>query len=148
MVEYNLSEKIYNALFYSFLKYKHQLHMLSHVKYRISIFKWLEKKPKYYLVTPMLKTKLLWIYSVRKKIYNALFYSVLEYKHQLHMLSHVKYRISIFKWIEKKPKYYLVTPMLKTKLLWIYSVRKKIHNALFFSVLEYIHQLHMVFHVK
>ena len=36
--EYNLSEKIYNALSYSVLKYIHQLNMLSHVKYRNSNF--------------------------------------------------------------------------------------------------------------
>ena len=41
--EYNLSEKIYNALFYFFLEYIHQLHRLSHVKYRNSIFKRIEK---------------------------------------------------------------------------------------------------------
>ena len=33
--EYNLSEKIYNALFNSVLEYIHKLHMLSHVKYKI-----------------------------------------------------------------------------------------------------------------
>ena len=32
--EYNLSKNLYNALFYSVLKYIHQLHMLSHVKYK------------------------------------------------------------------------------------------------------------------
>ena len=37
--EYNLSEKIYNAIFYSVLKYIHKLHMLSHVKYKNCIFK-------------------------------------------------------------------------------------------------------------
>ena len=40
-------------------------------------------------------------YSLLEKIYNALFYYVLEYIHQLHMLSHVKYRNPIFKRIEK-----------------------------------------------
>ena len=40
-------------------------------------------------------------YSLLEKIYNALFYSVLEYIHQVSMLSHVKYRNSIFKRIEK-----------------------------------------------
>ena len=34
--EYNLSEKIHNALFYSVLGYIHELNMLSHVKYRNS----------------------------------------------------------------------------------------------------------------
>ena len=41
--EYNLSEKIYNAFFYSVLEYIHQLHMLSHVKYRNSKFTRIEK---------------------------------------------------------------------------------------------------------
>ena len=40
-------------------------------------------------------------YSLLEKIYNALFYSVLEYIHQLHMLSNRKYVNSIFKRIEK-----------------------------------------------
>ena len=56
-------------------------------------------------------------YSLLEKIYNALFYSVLEYIHQLNMLSHVKYRNSIFKQIKKKSKYYLGTSVLKAKLL-------------------------------
>ena len=38
-----MSEKIYNALVYSDLEYIHQIHMLSHVKYRNSIFKRIEK---------------------------------------------------------------------------------------------------------
>ena len=41
--EYNLSEKIYNALFYTFLEYINQLRMLCHVKYRYSIFYGIEK---------------------------------------------------------------------------------------------------------
>ena len=40
-------------------------------------------------------------YSLFEKIYNALFYSVLEYIHQVSMLSHVKYRNSNFTRIEK-----------------------------------------------
>ena len=57
-------------------------------------------------------------YSLLEKIYNALFYSALEYIHQLSMPSHVKYRNSNFtEW--KKSKYYIGTPMLKTKLLGI-----------------------------
>ena len=40
-------------------------------------------------------------YSLLEKIYNALFYSVLEYIHQFSKLSNVKYRNSIFKRIEK-----------------------------------------------
>ena len=38
-----------------------------------------------------------------KKIYNAQFSSAFEYIQQLHMLSHVKYKNSIFKGIEKVP---------------------------------------------
>ena len=41
--EYNLSEKIYNALFYFVLEYIHQLSMLSHVKYRNSYFTRMEE---------------------------------------------------------------------------------------------------------
>ena len=41
--EYNVSEKIYNDLFYSFLEYIHQLNMLSHAKYRNSNFMRIEK---------------------------------------------------------------------------------------------------------
>ena len=40
-------------------------------------------------------------YILSQKIYNALFYSVLEYIHQLSMLSHVKYRNSNLTRIEK-----------------------------------------------
>ena len=36
--EYSLLQKIYNALFYSFLDNIHHLSMLSHVKYRNSNF--------------------------------------------------------------------------------------------------------------
>ena len=53
-------------------------------------------------------------YSVLEKIQNALFYSVLENIHQLSMLSHVKYKILILH-ESKKSKYYLGTPMIKTK---------------------------------
>ena len=41
-------------------------------------------------------------YSMLEEIYNALFYSVLEYIHQLRMFSHVKYRNSNFMQIEIK----------------------------------------------
>ena len=40
-------------------------------------------------------------YSLLAKIYNALFYSVLEYIHQLSMISHGNHRNSNFKRIEK-----------------------------------------------
>ena len=73
--------------------------MLSHVKHRNSNFTLVEKS-KYNLNTPMLK-KNFSDFNLSEKIYNDLFYSVLEYIHKLHMLSHVKYRNSIFKRIEK-----------------------------------------------
>ena len=40
-------------------------------------------------------------YTLLEKIYNALLYFVLEYIHQLNMLSHVKYRNSNFMQMEK-----------------------------------------------
>ena len=72
-------------------------------------------------------------YTLLGKIYNALFYSVLEYIHQIHMLSHVKYRNSLFKQI-KKSKIYLGAPKLKENDSE-YSLLKKVYNALFHSVL-------------
>ena len=74
--------------------------MLSHVKYRNSNFTRIEKKSKYYLGTPLLKENGS-EYSLLEKIYNALFYSGLEYIHQLNMLSNVKYRNSKYTRIEK-----------------------------------------------
>ena len=74
--------------------------MLSRVKYRNTKFPRIEKKSKYYLGTPMLKQNFS-EYNVSEKICNALFYSVLEYIHQLSMLSHVKYGNSNFTRIEK-----------------------------------------------
>ena len=40
-------------------------------------------------------------YSLLETIYNVLFYSLLEYTHELSMLCHVKYRNCNFKQIEK-----------------------------------------------
>ena len=94
--EYSPLENIYYALFYSVLEYIHQFHMLSHVKYRNSIFNQREKKSKYYIGAPRLKESGS-EYSLLEKIYNALFYSVLQYRHPLSMLPHVKYRNSNFK---------------------------------------------------
>ena len=53
------------------------------------------KKYKYNLGTSMIKTNCS-EYNLSEKIYNALFYSVLEDIPQLNMLSHVKYGNSIF----------------------------------------------------
>ena len=57
-------------------------------------------KSKKYLGAPKLKENGS-EYSLLEKIYNALFYSILEYIHQLHILSNVIYRNSIFKQNEK-----------------------------------------------
>ena len=86
-------------------------------------------------------------YNLSENVYNALFHSVLEYIHQLNMLSHVKYRNSNFMWIKKKSKYYLGIPIKKQNCSK-YNLSEKIYNALFYYVLEYIHQLHMLSHVK
>ena len=53
------------------------------------------KKSKYYLGTQMLEQNFS-KYHLSEKICNAPFYFVLEYIHQLSMLSHVKYRNSNF----------------------------------------------------
>ena len=74
--------------------------MLSHVKYRKSVFKQIEKNVNIIYV-PQCSKQNFAEYYLSEKIYNALFYSVLEYIHQLDMLSHVKYRNSIFKRIKK-----------------------------------------------
>ena len=74
--------------------------MLSYVKYRNSIFKRIEKNLNI-ILAPQFEKQNCSEYNVSEKIYNALFYSVLEHIHQVHMLSHVKYRNSIFKRIEK-----------------------------------------------
>ena len=63
----------------------------------------------------MLKAKLS-EYNVSEKIYNTLFYSVLEYIHQLNMLSHVKYRNSNFTSIEK---YLNISRCPKVKGKWL-----------------------------
>ena len=57
-------------------------------------------KSKLYLGAPKLKENGS-EYSLSEKVYNALFYFVLEYIHQLNMLSPVKYRNYIFRPIEK-----------------------------------------------
>ena len=68
--------------------------MLYHVKYRNFNFTQIENS-KYYLDTEKLK-KNCSEYNLSEKIYNALFYSILEYINQLSMLSHEKYRNSNF----------------------------------------------------
>ena len=77
----------------------------------------LQKKSKYYVGAPKLKENGS-EYSLLEKIYNARFYSVLEYIYQLSMLSHVKYKNSNLP-KSKKSTYDLGTPMLKTKCPWI-----------------------------
>ena len=57
------------------------------------------KKPKEYIGAPKLKENGS-EYTLPEKKYNALFYSVFEYIHQLNMLAHVKYRYYNFSRIE------------------------------------------------
>ena len=68
----------------------------------------------------------------QKNIYNALFYTVLEYVHELNMLSHIKYQNSNFTRIEKS-KWYLGSPHLKENGSE-YSLLENVYNALFCSV--------------
>ena len=82
-----------------------------------------------------------------EKIYNALLYSVLEYIHQLNMLSHVKYRNSNFTRIKKNLNIIEATQCYKQNCSE-YNLSEKIYSALLYSVLEYIHQLNMLSHVK
>ena len=58
------------------------------------------KKSKYYLGAQKLKENGS-EYSLLEKMNNALFYSVLEYIHELSVLPHVKYWNSKFSQIEK-----------------------------------------------
>ena len=90
---------MYNAVFHSVLDYIHQPSMLSHVKYRNSNFTRIEKI-QILSRHANVKNKIA-LNILSEKIYNALFYFVFEYIHKLDMLSHIKYRNSIFKRIEK-----------------------------------------------
>ena len=74
--------------------------MLSHVKYGNSNFTQIDKNINN-ISAPKVKKKNGSEYSLFEKIYYALFYSLLEYIHQLSMLSHIKYRNSNFTRIEK-----------------------------------------------
>ena len=66
-------------------------------------------------------------------MYNALFYSVLEYIHQLNMLSHVKYQNSDFTQIEKNLNN-IYTPQCEKQNCSEYNLSEKIYNALFYLV--------------
>ena len=72
--------------------------MLSHVKYKNSNITRIEKNLNN-IEAPQWSTKMA-LNILLEKIYNALFDFVLEYIHQLHMLSHVKYRNSNYTRIE------------------------------------------------
>ena len=74
--------------------------MLSHVKYGNFNFTWIEKI-EILSRHPNVKNKIALNIICQKKIYNALFFSVFQYIHQLHMLSHLKHRNFIFKLIDK-----------------------------------------------
>ena len=81
------------------------------------------RKSKYYLGTPMLKTKLLWMNSVRKNIQCPFLLCFVVYTPTPHSLSCKIQKFYIYA-NQKKSKYNLGTPMLNTKLIWIQSVRK------------------------
>ena len=79
-------------------------------------------KSKYYLGTPMLIAKLLWIWSLKWNTQCPFLlcfgvYTPTQYAFSGKMLKFYFYSNL------KKSKYYLGTPMLKAKLLWINSVR-------------------------
>ena len=76
--EYNLSEKIHNALFYSILEYIHKLSMLSHVKYRNYSFTRIEKI-KIFCRQPNVTNKIALNIICQKKYsisYSTLFWSI------------------------------------------------------------------------
>ena len=86
-------------------------------------------------------------YSLLEKIYNALFYWVLEYIHQLSMLSHIKYRNSNFTRIDN----ILILsrhPNAINRIALNIICQKKYTMPYSTFFLEYIHQLHMLSHLK
>ena len=102
-------------------------------------------KSKYYLGTRMLKGKLLGIQCVRKNIQWPFLLCFGVYTPTQYALS-----CKIPKWFyanRKKPKSYLGAPKLKENG-YVYILLEKIYNPLFYSVLEYIHQLILLSHVK
>ena len=134
------------------------------------------KKSKYYVGTPMLKAKLLWIWSVRKNTQCPILLCFVVYTPTQYALSckipkfvrkniqcpillcvevYTKTQYVLSSKIPKfelygnrqKSKYYLGTPKLKENGSE-YNLSEKIYNALFYSVLEYIHQFSMLSHVK
>ena len=104
------------------------------------------KKSKYYLGTPMLISKLVWIQSLRKNIQNPFLLCFGVYTQSQYALS---CKIPKFKFYvnRKESKSYLGAPKLKENGSE-YSLIEKIYNALFYSILDYIHQLNMLSDVK
>ena len=74
--------------------------MLSRVKYRNTKFPRINKNLDI-IYAPQCNNPNFSEYNHSAKIYNTVFYSVLEYIHNLNILSHVKYRNSNFTWLEK-----------------------------------------------
>ena len=75
-------------------------------------------------------------YSLIENIYNSLFYSVLEYIHQLSMLSNVKYRNSYFTRIEEI-SILSCNPNVKNKIFLNIICQKKytmLNSTLFWSI--------------
>ena len=69
-------------------------------------------------------------YNLLEKLYNVIFYSDLEYIHQLRMLSYVKYRNSNIMWI-KKNQNIIYAPQCWKQNCSEYNMSVKIYNALF-----------------
>ena len=105
-----------------------------------------QKKSKYNLGTPMLIAKLLWIFSIRNNIQCLILLCFGVYTPTQCSLS-CKIPKFYFYVNRKKSKCYLGIPMLKENGSE-YSVFEKINNALFYPVLEYIHQVSMLSHIK
>ena len=94
----------------------------------------------------MIKRKLLWIWSVRKNIQCPILLCFGVYTPTLYALSCKIHKFQFY--VNRKiSKYYLRATKLKENGSQ-YSLLEKIYNALFYSVLEYIHQLSMLSHVK
>ena len=145
-MEDTLLEKKYNSLLYSLMVYIYHLNILCHVKYRKSKFTLLEINRNILYVPEWYKQNCS-KNNLLEKIYNVLFYILLEYIHILNILCHVKYQNSKFTWIEKHINI-IYLPKCWKQNCSNDNLYEKIYNALFYSVLVYIHQLNMLSHVK
>ena len=104
------------------------------------------KKSKYYLGTPKLKTKLLWIYSVRKNIQCSILSCFGVFTPTQLVLSCKIPKFSFYADRKKCEEYLGALNLIENGSE--YSLLEKIYNALFYFVLEYIHQFSMHSQVK